>query len=82
MTCSGPDCDRPSQVSGLCLAHYRQDLRGNPLQPLRDPKPSSQVTFRCPTEIKAKAERAAARAGIDPAEWWRRAGLIALERKR
>lgn len=33
--CSGPDCLRPAIAHGLCAAHYRQQLRGRELAPLR-----------------------------------------------
>lgn len=39
----------------------------------------TQVSFRCPADLKKKAEQAAKRQDIDATEWWRRAGLNALK---
>lgn len=77
--CAGPECVNEAKRVGLCDAHYQQQYRGHRLKPLRTSTGSSeQVVFRCPPELKHAAEKAAAHAGVEPAEWWRRAGRAAL----
>lgn len=78
--CKGPECEREATVGDHCVAHYMQGFRGGPLKPLRSGDASEQVTFRCPPALKKAAEKAAKAEGIDPAEWWRRAGNERLSR--
>lgn len=80
MTCTGPQCDRPAEVGDHCRGHYMQARRGGPLRPLRSTDPRTQVVFRCTEELKDRAERSAKTEGIEPAEWWRRAGIDRLKR--
>lgn len=77
-TCIGPECARAATRAGLCPAHYMQKRRGVELKPLRTGDESAQITFRCSPNLKKDSERAAKREGVDPAEWWRRAGVARL----
>lgn len=45
-TCDGPDCDRPIKSVGMCNAHRMQQLRGQPLTPLRPHMRSRSVVDR------------------------------------
>lgn len=66
----------------MCPTHYQQERRGTPLRPVREPmEEAAQVVFRCPSELKERAEAAASAAGVDAAEWWRRVGESALKRR-
>jgi hypothetical protein len=38
MKCSFEGCDHKRVARGLCMGHYRQQLRGRPLTPLRAPR--------------------------------------------
>jgi hypothetical protein len=44
--CSGPSCDREPVAHGLCPSHYRQQLRGRPLAPLRAGPARVHVSMR------------------------------------
>lgn len=80
MTCTGPNCTREAMpTAGLCHSHYVQQRRTGKLKPLRTSEPKTRVIFRCPESLKTSAERSAKREGIDPAEWWRRAGKERLK---
>ena len=82
MTCRGPDCSRPVKAHGLCVSHYMQERRGRPLAAIRsDGENTAQVSFRCPTKLKQEASKAANKAGLDDAEWWRAAGDEKLTRR-
>lgn len=78
-TCTAPNCSRPTRVKGLCPAHYRQQLRGNPLRAPRTARgEGARLTVRVPRELLARTEEAARLAGEDLSEWWRRAALARL----
>jgi hypothetical protein len=38
VTCTYPPCGRDAKARGLCMGHYRQQNRGNPLRPLLAPR--------------------------------------------
>lgn len=37
--CSGPECDRPAKINGLCRSHYKQQWKGQELAPLAWSRP-------------------------------------------
>jgi predicted HicB family RNase H-like nuclease len=85
VTCAGPSCPHGGKHAtprgDLCDAHYMQLRRhpGQPLKPLRATEPQAQITFRCSPTLKASIEAAAKRAGLEVAEWIRRALANALK---
>lgn len=84
----GPDataCGRPLLAKGLCAGHYHQQRRKEPLTPLkfeRGQGEGEKVRFTAPAELKDAVEADAKVEGVEPSEWWRRAGRERLERRK
>lgn len=84
-TCTFDGCGRPAQAKGLCPGHYQQQRRQEELKPLGTPKGESVlelVNFKAPPDLIENAKADAKREGIEPSEWWRRAGRERLERRK
>lgn len=84
-TCTFDGCDRPVQARGLCPGHYQQQRRGEDPKPLGTAKGESVleiVNFKAQPDLIEGAKRDADREGIEPSEWWRRAGRERLDRRK
>lgn len=84
-TCTFDGCDRPAQAKGLCPGHYQQQRRDERLEPLkfeRGQGEGEKVRFTAPAELKDAVEADAKVEGVEPSEWWRRAGRERLERRK
>lgn len=51
--CAFPACGRPRYRRDLCQSHYRQDLAGVPLQPIRNPGPVPCSVDGCDTRARS-----------------------------
>jgi hypothetical protein len=60
--CTAPACDRPAIARGLCAAHYRQHLRGQPLRALKGPRGRVRpgIEHLCRLEVRLSPETLAA----------------------
>jgi len=60
--CLGPDCERPAQASGLCRTHGLQELRGQPLRPIRPKQQEIRMgSLRLPAQAVQRLRRQAQR---------------------
>lgn len=83
MKCKGPECRNEAVSRELCAGHLKQLTRHpeRALKPLRQGAAfGAQVVFSVTPKMKRGAELAAEREGVDPSEWWRRAGAERLKR--
>lgn len=84
--CGAKGCSRPVLAGGLCATHYQRKRRGialeTPIRPVGVGDQWTNIVFRAPQDLKAEAEEAAKREGIDASEWWRRAGARMLQTPR
>lgn len=69
VTCTFPDCDRQPVALGLCAGHYRQQLRGKPLRPLRTGPAKQTVALRLSPEA-AEAVRDDYAGAVEALERW------------
>ena len=67
MTCTGPECSRPTVARGLCASHYRQQQRGREITPLRSGPSRVAVTVRVsePAAAAVRRDRAGARTALE-----------------
>lgn len=84
MQCTFDGCTEKVHAKGLCAGHYSQRGRHEDLRPLkwkRGEGEGEMVAFKAPAELKEAAEKDADQEGVNPSEWWRRAGRERLERR-
>lgn len=71
--CAVPGCDRPSRAGGLCVSHYGQQRRGQPLRPIQPPQPRRvRVVAYLSPEVAAWLQERASAAGLTASEQLRR----------